>query len=139
MNTSALYVQSDASRRLTPYVTLLLLTALALILMAVLGDAFAQTTPPAPAPAAGAAGAIGGIFNGPAQTLCGILTAAKDSLLFSVIAIGCIFIGAGLYLAKQRGAMEWAITGIIGFILLKQSFNIAKSFGIVTDGCVTTT
>ena len=137
MNTLALPTQNATFRRLAPYLTLLVVTALALLLMAVLGDAFAQTTTPPVAPPNGGIADPVQIFQAPAENLCKILQSAKDSLLFSVIAIGCIFIGAGLYLAKQRGAGEWAITGIVGFILLKQSFNIAKSFGIVTT-CLTT-
>ena len=135
MHPFSLPARKNVFRSGAPYLMMFAVSALTLLLMVLLGDAFAQTTPvnlPPPVPTN--VGDVSDIFNAPALDICHILVAARESLLISAIAIGCVFIGMALFITKNKGAVEW--TGVVGFILIKQSFNIARNFGIVTNGCI---
>lgn len=137
MHPFSLAARKDVFRSAAPYLMMFAVSALTLLLMVLLGDAFAQTTATnLPPPVPTNVGDVSDIFNAPALDICHILVAARESLMISAIAIGCIFIGMALFLTKNKGAVEWTVTGVVGFILIKQSFNIARSFGIVTNGCI---
>lgn len=104
-----------------------LVPLLALSLFAVLlatGHAHAQT----------AASDLDSSLNPAATQICKNLDAIAKSAFVSVIALVLFGVGGIMIWLKVRGGIALALSGLVGFFIVKKLVPIAKSFGIVPEG-----
>lgn len=69
-------------------------------------------------------------------TICETIKGVQNSAFLAIVAV-VMFVG-GLFMMwlKMRGGMALAITGFIGYFLIKQSLNVAAALKITPATCV---
>jgi len=73
----------------------------------------------------------------PATTaICNTIKGIQTSAFLAIIAVVMFVAGLGMMWLKVRGGMGLAIGGFVGYFLVKQSLNIAKTVGILPASCV---
>lgn len=69
------------------------------------------------------------------NTVCQTIKGIQNSAFLTLIAM-VMFIGGGVMMwLKMRGGMALAITGFVGYFLVKQSLAIAQAFKLLPKGC----
>jgi|GEM_PF-5903685 len=67
------------------------------------------------------------------QTLCDNLKAIQSSAFVAAIAVVMFVVGGFMFWFKVRGALAMMVTGLVGFMIIKNIVSVANSFGL--KGC----